>query len=78
MSRLCAQLWTKAEKNADAVAVLFSINLELRKGERLREKTNGTSSGCSDPLAALNLDPWNRSLNLLRNLIGPARVNMVS
>lgn len=60
VSRLCAQLWTKAEKNADARAVLFSINLELRKGERLREKTNGTSSGCSDPLAALNLDPWNR------------------
>ena len=77
MSRLCAQLRIKAD-NADAVTILFFVSLELRRGERLRENINRTSSGCSDPLAALNLGPWNKSLNLFHNMVGLIRVNMVS
>lgn len=76
MSRLCAQLRSKAD-NADAVTILFSVSLELR-GERLRENTNRTSSSCSDPLAAVNLGPRNKSLNLFHNMVGLIRVNMVS
>lgn len=41
--------------NGNAATILFSVNAVGLKGEKLREKVNGTSLSCSDCLAAISL-----------------------